>query len=171
MPWCVRLVWTESSQVEVLTYAHHCHEEPCLALLRDGCLLFLADPGAAFQSPHQVLKPPSQRHFPSTLGKSWLARKFPPVFSGSLGSILWFVAESLGETSFGWLPLFRTHRLKAHKLLCGLFQTSLLWVRHGHFPRFPWYFLPWGNAFSGLTTTRRMKLTGHLSPVRRPGAK
>ena len=89
-----------------------------------------------FNPPHQVLKPPSQRHFPSTLGKSWLARKFPPVFSGSLGSILWFVAESLGETSFGWLPLFRTHRLKAHKLLCGLFQTSLLWVRHGHFPGF-----------------------------------
>ncbi|MXQ95086.1 hypothetical protein E5288_WYG010483 [Bos mutus] len=37
-------------------------------------------------------------------------------------------------------------------------------LRHGHFPRFPWYFLPWGNALSGLTT-RRMKLTGHLSPV------
>ena len=44
MPRHVKLVWIESSQVEVLTYAHHCHEEPCLALLRDG-LLVLPVPG------------------------------------------------------------------------------------------------------------------------------
>ena len=30
--------------MEVLTYAHHCHEEPRLALLRDG-LLVLPAPG------------------------------------------------------------------------------------------------------------------------------
>ena len=114
-----------------------------------ACLFFLhlADPGAGFQFPLWVLKPPSQRCFPSTLGKSWLARKFPPVFSGSIGAILWFVIESLGgDLLWVWLPSFRTHKLKAHKLLCGLFETSLLWVRWGHFPRFPWYFLPLGSA-------------------------
>lgn len=144
--------------------------EPCLPLLR----WLRALPGRSrcwVNPPPPGPKASSQRHFPSALGKSWLARKFPPVFSGSLGSILWFVTESLGRPPLGGCLCLGLTDLRPTN--CSVGSSKLLFCELGTdtSPGFHGTSCCLGEMLSGLTTTRRMKLTGHLSPVRRPGAK
>ena len=79
--------------------------------------------------------------------------------------------ESLGETSSG-CGYLRLGLTSLRPTNCSVGSSKLLFCELGEdiSPGFHGTSCLW-EVLSGLTTTRRMKLTGHLSPVGRLGAK